>query len=137
MMSDEVDLVAYLPENTPDTDTLQNQIKMSHIPCSGDGISNAWRTFYICEVFEVQDVNLNQIFPFKAMTTAKDKEKVRASIHLAKLQFQFNEACRYHEIVDEEDADYHAAYLHHMIRLMVHHLSYLERDKPTPPIGFH
>jgi hypothetical protein len=136
-MSDEVDLVAYLPENTPDTDTLQTQIKMSHIPCSGDGISNAWRTFYICEVFEVQDVNLNQIFPFKAMTTAKDKEKVRASIHLAKLQFQFNEACRFYEIVSDEDADYHAAYLHHMIRLMVHHLSYLERDKPTPPIGFH
>jgi hypothetical protein len=136
-MSDEVDLVAYLPENTPDTDTIQNQIKSDHIPSSGDGISNAWRTYYICEVFDCQDVNLNQIFPFKAMTTARDKEKVRASIHLAKLQFQFNEACRYHEIVDDEAADYHGAYLHHMIRLMVHHLSFLERDRPTPPIGFH
>jgi hypothetical protein len=71
MMSDEVDLVAYLPENTPDTDTIQNQIKSDHIPSSGDGISNAWRTYYICEVFDCQDVNLNQIFPFKAMTTAK------------------------------------------------------------------
>jgi hypothetical protein len=137
MMSDEVDLVATLPENTPQTDQLQSQIKTSLIPSNGDGICNAWRTSYICDVFDVQDVNLNQVFPFTAMTTAKDKEKVRASIHLAKLQFQFNESCRYYEIVDEADADYHAAYLHHMIRLMAHNLSYLERDKPTPPIGFH
>jgi hypothetical protein len=136
-MSDEVDLVAHLPENTPDTDTIQTQIKMSHIPDTGDGITNSWRTFYICEVFDVQDVNLNQIFPFKGMMICKDKDKVRASIHLAKLQFQFNEACRYHEIVDDESADYHQAYLHHMIRMMVHHLTHLERDKPTPPLGFH
>lgn len=137
MMSDEVDLVAYLPENTPDTDTIQNQIKSDHIPSSGDGISNVWRTYYICEVFDCHDVNLNQIFPFKEMTTVRDKDKVRASIHLAKLQFQFNEACRYHEIVEDDAADYHAAYLHHMIRMMVHHLSFLERGLPTPPIGFH
>jgi hypothetical protein len=136
-MSDEVDLVAHLPENTPDADAIQNNIKMSHIPCSGDGISNAWRTYYICEVFDCQDIDLNQIFPFKAMMTCRDKDKVRASIHLAKLQFQFNEACRYHELVDEESADYHGAYLHHMLRSMIHHLSYLERDRPTPPIGFH
>jgi hypothetical protein len=136
-MSDEPDLVAFLPRNTPDTQALQDQIKMDHVPSSGDGISNAWRTYYICEVFEVQDISLNQVFPFKAMTTSRDKEKVRASIHLAKMQFQFNEACRYHEIVEEEMADYHGAYLQHMLRLLIHHLSFLEQDKPTPPIGFH
>lgn len=136
-MSDEVDLlVTSLPESTPDADAIQNQIKMSHIPDTGDGITNAWRTYYICEVFDCQDVNLNQIFPFKAMMHCKDTDKVRASVHLAKLQFQFNEACRYHELVDEGSADYHQAYLHHMIRMMTHHLWYLERDKPTPPLGF-
>jgi hypothetical protein len=71
------------------------------------------------------------------MTTAKDKEKVRASIHLAKLQFQFNEACRHYGFVEDDAADYFACYLHHMIRLMVHHLRFLELGKPTPPIGFH
>lgn len=136
-MSDESDVAECLPPDSPDANELQYQIKMSHIPSNGDGVSNAWRTYYICEVFDCQDINLNQVFPFKSMLTSKDKEKVRASIHLAKLQFQFNEACRFREFVTDEEADYHAAYLHHMIRSMVHHLSYLEQDKPTPPLSFH
>lgn len=137
MSVEESELAETLPEDGPDADEVQHHIKMSHIPCSGDGISNAFRTYYICEVFDVQDINLNQIFPFRALLGCRDKEKVRASVHLAKLQFQFNEACRYHQMVDEESADYHAAYLHHMIRQLTHHLKYLELGRPTPPLGFH
>lgn len=135
-MSDEL-LADCLPENGPSIDDLQHQIKMSGIPSHGDGISNAFRTYFICEVFDVQDIDLNQVFPFGAMLACKDKEKVRASIHLAKLQFQFNEACLFNEYVEPDMSEYHACYLHHMIRQLAHHLSYLERDKPTPPLGFH
>lgn len=136
-MSEESLVADCLPEDGPSIEVLQNQIKTSTIPSNGDGICNAWRTQFVCEVFDVQDVNLNQVFPFRAMLTCRDKDKVRASVHLAKLQFQLNESCRYLGYIDDEDADYHGCYLHHMIRMMAHHLSYLERDKPTPPIGFH
>lgn len=136
-MSDDSLVADCLPNDGPSIEVLQDQIKNSQIPSTGDGITNAFRTYYICEVFEVQEVNLNQVFPFRAMITCKDKDKVRASIHLAKLQFQFNEACRHYQYIEEDSADYHGCYLHHMIRTLAHHLSYLERDKPTPPLGFH
>lgn len=115
---------------------LQNQIITCTIPSSGDGITNAWRTYYICDVFEVQNLDLTQTMPYSAMMGCKDLDKVTASVHLAKLQFQFNEAARVMGFIDDEGADFIACYLHHMLRLMTHHLSHLKRGKPTPPIGF-
>lgn len=136
-MSDETDSISVEYLATQESlQALQDQIKNSYIPSNGDGITNSWRTMFVCEVFEVEDVDLNQTFPYSALMACKDPDKVRASIHLAKLQFQFNESCRHLEYLDNDQADYFACFLHHMIRLMTHHLKFVELGKPTPPIGF-
>lgn len=117
-------------------DDLQNQIKYSTIPSNGDGICNSYRTQYICEVFDAQDIDLNTAIPYECIMDCKSEEKVTASIHLAKLQFQFNESCRALSLIEDNAADYFNAYLHSMIRQMTHHLYYVARDKPTPPLSF-
>lgn len=116
---------------------LAQQIMYSPIPDTGDGICNAHRTYYILEVWDVTHVNLNQRYPFEALLQSRDPEKVRASLYLAKIQFQFNEACRHKGFIDDHDADQFNIYLHHSIRSLAHHLKYVDMGRPTPPLGFH
>lgn len=126
-----------MSDEGPTIDDLQNRIKTSTIPSNGDGICNSYRTHYICEVFDVNELDLNQAIPYESLMQCKDEEKVTASIHLAKLQFQFNESCRYMGFIEDDQADYFNAYLHQQIRQMTHHLYYVSRGKPTPPLAFH
>lgn len=117
--------------------SLQDRILTSVVPSHGDGITNAWRTYFICETFAVTELNLTVVFPFEAILNCQEQDKILAAIHLAKLQFLFNETCRSLGYIDHEYADYFSCFLHHMIRLMTHHLTFVKKGKPTPPIGFH
>lgn len=115
---------------------LNNAILSCTLPSSGDGISNAERAEFVCHTFKAQIIDLNRKMPYEAMLKSNDPERILASIHLAKLQFQYAQASHHAGFLERERMEFYTAYLHLMIGKLAWHKKHVEAGKKTPPFGF-
>lgn len=118
------------------TEELNEAVLNCTMPSSGDGICNADRTWFVLQAFNATALNLNKKMPYEEVLASTNAEKIRASVHLAKMQFQYTYASAHAGLLDGERAELYAAYLHLMIGKLTWHLTHVEKNVPTPPHGF-
>lgn len=119
------------------TEEINESVLSSDFPSSADGVSNVERAAFVCEVFNAERIDLNQKIPYEAILKSKDPMKVLAAIHLAQLQYQYTNVCRYEGLIEDERAVLYSSFLQLMIAKLAHRKKYLDAGVTTvPPYAF-
>ena len=101
-----------------------------------DGLSNNQRVAFICRTLGVSSIDLTGKYPFDAVMSCSNVEKVKAIIYVAMLQHQFTAMASSLHHMDAEEGELKCAFLHLWILKMQWHLKHLEQGEVTPPFPF-
>jgi 3',5'-cyclic AMP phosphodiesterase CpdA len=100
------------------------------------GLTNYERFHFICHVFDVESINLNEQFDFDVVIATGDLEVIAAAMHLASLQYEWVERCHHEGHIEGEAHEVWTAYLINSKRKMIWADSFMRVGSKPPPYPF-
>jgi len=102
-------------------------------PSSSGGASNADRYEFICEVFELDDVDLEQAYDWQVVTKSKCVVAVTAAKEMMLLKLDFINRLFEHGHLTRLEWDMISSPWIIAVQRINWHLHHLELEMPTPP----
>ncbi|USM11537.1 hypothetical protein vBCbaSRXM_92 [Citromicrobium phage vB_CbaS-RXM] len=115
---------------------IANQIVNSTDRTGPEGLSNREKLYFICDVFDVAGINLNDTFDYDAAIATQDCEIIQCAMFLASFQWEWATRCHLHGYATEQQQEEALAYLTLAKGKMAWAMTYLMVGREPPPYPF-